>query len=200
MWLLISEEALKQKPGLSMGKIKYLILTVIATGFFFLVSAYKSNAQENSPQEKYGNTLNIGVGTGIGNYGYAFYATPAFHLNYEIDIARTLTVAPFVTLYQYGNGSYHETVIPFGLKASCYFDRILKAHSKWDFYLAGSLGMATRKITWEKGFGPEANTNYGPGALYLVLSIGTEYHLSKKLGAFIDLSDGISTIGLSIHH
>ena len=183
-----------------MRKTTYPILILILPACVFLLTVNKSIAQENAVQEKYGNTLNIGIGSGIGNYGYAFYATPALHLNYEIDIARTLTIAPFVTLYQYGNGRYHETVTPIGLKASCYFDRVLKAHSKWDFYLAGSLGLAIRNISWENGFGPEANTLYGPGALYLVLSIGTEYHVSKKLGAFIDLSDGISTIGLSIHH
>ncbi len=183
-----------------MPKVTHPILTLFFLGSIFLLSVNKSSAQENGSQEKYGNTFNIGAGYGIGNYGYAFYGTPALHLNYEIDIARTLTVAPFVTLYQYRNGRYHETVTPIGLKASCYFDRILKAHSKWDFYLAGSLGVAIRNISWENGFGPDANTIYGPGALYLVLSVGTEYHINKKLGAFVDLSDGISTIGLSIHH
>jgi hypothetical protein len=175
--------------------------TIIFLFFWGILFVNNGNAQNNATYEKYGNTFNIGLGAGIGNYGYAFYAaTPAVHLDYEFDLIRTLTIAPFVTLYHYRNGFYHERVIPVGLKATCYFDQILKAHSKWDFYLAGSLGYAFRETVWETGFAPDPNTSYGPGALYLVLSIGSEYHINKRLGAFIDLSNGISTIGLSIHH
>lgn len=174
-------------------------LTIICLVFFVLFFSNQLIAQQNAVSEKYGKTFNIGIGSGIGNYGYAFYKTPAVHLDYEIDIIPTLTVAPFVLLYQFRNNAYHERVIPVGLKATCYFDQILKAHTHWDFYLAGSLGYAIRETVWESGFAPDPNTHYGPGALYLVLSIGSEYHITKKLGAFIDLSNGISTIGLSIH-
>ena len=174
-------------------------LTITCLVSFIVFFSNHSNAQQNTVYEKYGKTINIGIGSGIGNYGYAFYKTPAVHLDYEIDIIPTLTLAPFVLLYQFRNNVYHESVIPVGLKATCYFDQIVKAHARWDFYLAGSLGYAIRKTVWENGFTPDPNTSYGPGALYLVLSIGTEYHITKKLGAYIDLSNGISTIGLSIH-
>ncbi len=174
--------------------------TIVCLVFICILFINNAGAQAKPVSEKYGHTINIGVGSGIGNYGYAFYKTPAVHIDYEIDIIPTLTLAPFVLLYQFRNNAYHERVIPVGLKATCYFDQIVKAHPHWDFYLAGSLGYAIRKTVWENGFAPDPNTSYGPGALYLVLSIGSEYHITKKLGAFIDLSNGISTIGLSIHH
>jgi hypothetical protein len=173
-----------------------MITCLVFFGIFFVNLL---NAQGKGISEKYGNTFNIGVGSGIGNYGYAFSKTPAVHMDYEFDIIRTLTLAPFVTLYHYQNNFYHERVIPVGLKATCYFDQIVKAHARWDFYLAGSLGFAIRETVWENGFTPDPAINYGPGALYMVISIGTEYHINKNFGAYIDLSNGISTIGLSIH-
>lgn len=182
-----------------MIKITPYRLTIICLVFSGLSVANDAGAQSNIKDEKYGKTFNIGIGSGIGNYGYAFYATPAVYLDYEFDIIRTLTLAPFVTLYHYKNDFYQERVIPVGLKATCYFDQIVKAHARWDFYLASSLGFAFRELVWKNGFTPEPNTHYGPGALYLVLSIGSEYHINKKLGAYIDLSNGISTTGLSIH-
>lgn len=182
-----------------MIKTAFYKLTIIFLVFNAALFITDADAQEKTVSEKYGHTFNIGVGSGIGNYGYAFYKTPAVHLDYEIDIIPTLTLAPFVILYQFRNNAYHERVIPVGLKATAYFDQILKAHPHWDFYLAGSLGYAIRETVWENGFAAEPGIHYGPGALYLVLSIGSEYHITKKLGAFIDLSNGISTIGLSIH-
>lgn len=178
------------------GSHKLIIICLVSFGIFL---TNRLDAQEKSGSEKYGKTFNIGLGTGIGNYGYAFSATPAVHMDYEFDLIRTLTIAPFVTVYHYSNNFYRERVIPVGLKATCYFDEILKAHPHWDFYLASSLGFAIRETVWENGFAPDPNTHYGPGALYLVLSIGSEYHINKKLGAYIDLSNGISTIGLSFH-
>ena len=49
-------------------------------------------------QEKHGSTLNLGVGIG-GNYGYyklAGKSFPVLHLDYEFDVAKNFTLAPFV--------------------------------------------------------------------------------------------------------
>jgi len=35
--------------------------------------------------------------------------------------------------------------------------------------------------------------------LFLNIHIGAEYHINKKVGVFLDLSSGVSTIGLAIH-
>ena len=151
--------------------------------------------------EKYGHTLNLGIG--IGYYGYYHHAgrtLPVIDLNYEFDVARNFTLAPFVSLYSYREDEkhYRETIIPVGVKGTYYFDQALNAGSDWDFYLGGSLGFAIKTSTWDDGYSGE--TYYQDvSPLYLNFHLGTEYHLSNKVGLFLDLSTGVSTIGLAIH-
>ena len=167
-------------------------------------------AQDSVASEKFGNTLNAGMG--IGYYGYVGHSMPVVHADYEIDVAKNFTLAPFITYYSYRNYyfwgdpkylyrnySYRQTVIPIGVKGTYYFDKILNASSKWDFYLAGSLGFAFRMTTWESGYYGQATINHGENSLYLDLHVGTEYHLSSSAGLFLDLSSGLSTFGLGIH-
>lgn len=45
-------------------------------------------------QETYGKTFNIGLG--LGYYGVG--SAPALHLNYEFDVFKNFTLAPFITL------------------------------------------------------------------------------------------------------
>lgn len=167
-----------------------------------------------SAQEKYGNTLNLGLGIGgySGYYGYVGHIVPVFHINYEIDVANNFTLAPFISFYtfsrQYYWGdknhperlhTYRETVIPIGVKGSYYFDSLLGANDKWDFYLAGSLGFAIVNSSWSSGF--EGNRDFfrRGNSLFLDLHIGAEYHFNTKLGAFLDLSTGVSKVGLAFH-
>jgi len=162
----------------------------------------------NSGGERYGKTLNLGVG--IGYYRYAYNNVPVFHLNYEFDVAKNFTLAPFISFYtyqhdyywgnknySYGYYRYRETVIPIGLKGTYYFDKILNAGSKWDFYLGASLGFVIRTATWEAGYGGDRNVVNSP--LYLSLNVGTEYHINNKVGLQLDLSNGLSTVGIAIH-
>jgi len=163
-----------------------------------------------SSSEKFGNTLNAGLG--IGYYGYVGQIMPVLHLNYELDIAKNFTLAPYITYYSYrkdhywGNKNnpsrnyfYRVTVIPVGVKGSYYFDQLLKANAKWDFYAAGSLGFAIRNTIWENGYFGETSVEHGSSGLYLDVHIGTEYHLNQKMGLTLDLSTGISTFGLAVH-
>lgn len=159
-------------------------------------------------QEKYGKTLNIGLGLGY----YGLGASPAIHLNYEFDVFKNFTLAPFVTFqtrrtYYKGydqvkgynrNYYYRETYIPIGAKGTYYFDEIFEAGDKWDFYAAASLGFAIRSTKWED---PYYNTGVitSPSPIYGSLHIGTELHLSPKAGLFLDVSTGLSTFGLAIH-
>lgn len=159
--------------------------------------------------EKFGNTLNVGLG--IGYYGY-YYAAPALALNYEFDVFRNFTLAPFIGIstyrnyrywgdvnYPYRDYYYRETVLPVGVKGSYYFDELLKADGKWDFYAALSLGVTFRTIHWENGYyGNRVIRNYS-SPLYANLHIGTEYRFSRRAGLFLDLSTGFSTLGLSFH-
>ena len=184
---------------------KLIVLTLLLTGIFnFNVNA----------QEKYGKTLNLSVGLGgySGYYKYSGHTLPVFNINYEFDVARNFTLAPFVSFFTFSNEyywgnknfperyyTYRETVIPIGAKGVYYFDELLKANSKWDFYLAGSLGFAIVNSHWDEGYGGDQKYYQGPNALFLDLHIGTEYHFNDRVGAFIDLSTGVSTIGLAIH-
>lgn len=186
-------------------KIKILITVLLLS-----IIQLTANAQE-----KYGKTLNLGVGIGgyAGYYGYIGRTLPVLHVDYEIDVAKNFSLAPFVNFYSFtrdyywGNKnypyryySYTETVIPIGLKGTYYFDDLLQANSKWDFYLAGSIGFSIVSRSWSSDYYGDANYYRGPSSpLFLDFHIGTEYHFNNRIGAFLDLSTGVSTIGLAIH-
>jgi hypothetical protein len=174
------------------------------------VTSLSAQKTEQSGAESYGNTLNIGLG--IGYYGYVGHTLPVVHADYEFNVARNFTLAPFVTVYSYrnyyywGNPNnpyrdywYRTTVIPIGVKGSYYFDQFLHAAPRWDFYLAASLGFAIRKTTWENGYYGETHVDHSTSGLYLDGHIGTEFHATDNLGLFLDLSSGISTVGLAFH-
>jgi hypothetical protein len=179
----------------------------ILTLFFLAALSYNASAQG----ENYGKTLNLGLG--IGYYGYIGGSTPVFHLNYEFDVSKDFTLAPFITFYSFrrnyywgGNKNfppnyytYRETVIPIGAKGTYYFDDLLEANSKWDFYLAASLGFAIVTSSWDEGYDGDRDVYRRNSNLYLDLHVGAEYHFNDNLGAFLDLSTGVSTIGLAIH-
>ena len=169
-----------------------------------------AQSTSNSSSEEFGNTLNLGIG--IGYYGYVGHTTPVLHADYEFNVARNFTLAPFITAFSYRNYNYwgnpnrpyqnyyyRQTVVPIGVKGTYYFDRLLHAGSRWDFYLAGSLGFAIRSTRWDDGYGGETTVLRGSSGLYLDAHIGTEYHAGQNLGIFLDLSTGISTAGLAIH-
>jgi len=172
-----------------------------------LLSGTSISAQEAKSTEKYGNTLNLGIG--IGYYGYAGRSMPVIHANFEFDVAKSFTLAPFISFYSYrrdyyhGHNNnkyyYHETVILGGAKGTYYFDNLLNANPKWDFYLAGSLGFAVSNSRWDEGFDGDKNYYHSASPFFLDIHIGSEYHFNDKLGAFLDLSTGVSTIGLAIH-
>lgn len=170
-----------------------LVLTLIGTAAFAQKKVYSGG---------YGHTLNLGLGIG-GYYGYyhhAGHSLPVFGVNYEFDVARNFTLAPFATFWTYRNDHdhYRESIIPVGVKGTFYLDQALQAGSDWDFYLAGSLGFAIRRATWDDGYSGETYYhNVSP--LFLDLHVGTEYHLSNRVGLFLDLSTGVSTLGLAFH-
>lgn len=182
---------------------------ILMIAFVTLTAGY-SSAQNTEEPEKYGKTLNAGVG--LGYYGYIGSPMPVVHADFEFDVFKNFTLAPFITYYSYqshyywGNPhypyreyAYRQTVIPVGIKGTYYFDQLLRAGSKWDFYLAASLGVAIRKTTWESGYYGETVVQNGTTGLYLDAHIGAEYHMTEKLGLFLDLSTGISTFGLAVH-
>jgi hypothetical protein len=175
------------------------------------ISAQEIGTKDTKGTEKYGNTLNLGLG--IGYYGYVGHSFPIIHANYEFDAGRNFTLAPFITVYTYQdyyywgnpkypyrNYNYRQTMIPIGLKGTYYFDKFLGAGSKWDFYLAGSLGLILKRTKWENAYnGSTTVINHGTNGIYFDGHVGAEYHVNKKVGLFLDLSSGISTFGLAVH-
>jgi len=174
------------------------------------VGALKAQEQAPVPVEKYGNTLNTGVG--IGYYGYIGHAVAVVNANYEFDVARSFTLAPFIGFYStgydyaygnphdgYTNYTYRQTVVPVGMKGTYYFDKLLNASPKWDFYLAASIGFAIVNSQWDNGYPGDRNIYPGPSPLFLDAHMGAEYHMSSKVGVYLDLSTGVSTIGLAFH-
>ena len=159
--------------------------------------------------EQYGNTLNIGLG--IGYYGYIGHSVPMIFANYEFDVAKNFTIAPFVGFYSYANNyywgnrnnpyrnyTYREIAIPIGVKGTYYFDELLQANNKWDFYLGASAGFQLHTITWERAYYGESGAVRHASSLFLDGHIGTRYHINKKVGLILDLSTGFSTAGISL--
>lgn len=190
--------------------------TFITASFLLIMFSLNISAQETRTTENYGNTLNLGVGVGgySGNYGNSGRSLPVFHIDYELNAGTNFTLAPFISFYTYSNSYYwgdkkknypykyyyyRETVIPIGLKGTYYFDQLLNANSKWDFYLAASLGFTIVNSSWDNDYYGDRNYYNHSSHMNFDLHIGTEYHLNNNLGIFLDLSTGVSTIGLAIH-
>jgi hypothetical protein len=184
--------------------MKKIILLSLLVMTLLLSKSYAQDA------ERYGKTLNLGLG--IGYYGYINHSVPVLHFNYELDVAKNFTLAPFISFYSYhydyywGNPNkpykyytYRSTVIPLGVKGTYYFDSLLEADPKWDFYLAASLGVNLYRERWSEGYGGDRGLYKTSSPLYIDLHAGTEYHINQRVGLFLDLSTGVSTIGLSIH-
>ena len=183
--------------------IRLFILT--AATICFTITPYDAKSQE-----QYGRTFNIGVGLG-GHSGYSDYvnrALPVFTLNYEIDVVSNFTIAPSVSVYGYSNNyiwnnrnfRYRETVIPIGVKGTYYVDEFLGAGNKWDFYLGSSIGFAIVSSNWEQGYDGDRKYFNNKVPVFIAIHFGAEYHLTDRLGMFLDISSGFSTFGISIHN
>ena len=159
--------------------MRTITITVL---LLLLLSGVNLTAQQATNSEKYGNTLNLGLGIGgySGYYGYVERSVPVFHINYEFDVANNFTLAPFATFFTYHHDKYYykETVIPIGVKGTYYFDQILNASSAWDFYLAGSLGFALVSTSWDSDYDGDRNRYHNASNLFLDVHVGAEYHIN----------------------
>lgn len=174
---------------------------IFASLFLLFILGTNLPAQNNNTFEKHGKTLNLGLGIGgySGYYGYLGRSLPVFHIDYEFDVAKNFTLAPFISFYSYRDQYYRETVVPVGIKGTYYFDQILNANPKWDFYLAGSLGFGIVSSTWNSDYYGPRDYYHNARPLFLDAHIGAQYNFNNHLGAFLDISTGVSTIGLAIH-
>jgi hypothetical protein len=174
-----------------------------------LATATQTQAQKYKGSEGFGNTLNVGLGFIHTDYTYG--SVPMFHANYEFDVARNFTLAPFISFASfrsdnyYWNGapySYRQTIVPLGIKGTYYFDRLLGAGPKWDFYAGASLGFVYSSMSWQNGYYGDKSVAHDVTPLYLGIHVGSEYHVSRKVGLFVDLAFGgatVSTFGVAFH-
>jgi hypothetical protein len=183
------------------------ILILLVSAALFSLNTYGQN-QKGKGQKKqktkqssgatssseYGNTLNIGVG-----FGY-FNGIPVI-VNYEFDIADQITLAPFVGFASGSYGIYGTySSFQFGAKGSYYFDELLNAGAPWDFWAGLSLGYVSVTYQDKSSWGPGIKSSKFGSGLLLGLQIGAEYHISNKVGAFLELGAGYApgVLGVSI--
>ena len=159
---------------------RFLTILLISTAVFL------SPSTTVTAQELHGSTLNLGVGIGGRQVS-------VFHIDYEFDVAPAITVAPFISFYDYSN------FIPIGVKGSLYFDDMIGANSDWDLYLAGSLGLGIVSNEWDTDYYRDRYNYRGPNAVFLNIHVGGEYHFNPRFGMFLDLSGGATTIGIALH-
>jgi hypothetical protein len=180
---------------------------------FLSVMNFNASAQKYGTEtpEKFGRTLNVGAGIGYDGYnGYGGRPWSAISLNYEIDVARNITLAPLIGFstysnrYYWGNShypyqyySYRETNIILGVKGLYYFDELFHAGPKWDFYAGASIGFNYHTTTWDYAYYGDQYIVYQSSPLYLAGHIGARFHITQKVGLFLDLSSAFSTFGVS---
>jgi len=184
---------------------------IAAAAIVMMISTSNSYGQYAAPPQKihyedYGNTLNLGIGYVY--FPYLDASLPIFMADYEFDVARNFTLAPYIGIASYTSGSsyyygndyyyYRQTIIPIGVKGTYYFDKLLNLNRYWDIYAALSLGYTFNSVTWQNGYAGNENVN-DDGHLDLDLHVGAEYHITRRVGIFLDLSTGVSTAGLAIH-
>lgn len=194
---------------------KYITILIVSVFYLNSADAQEIKTQQTSSPEKYGKTLNLGAG--VGYYGHIGNMLAVGALNYEFDVAKNFTLAPFLGMYSYthnyywGNPnkpyndvsyrqySYRVIAVPVGVKGTYYFDQLFHANSKWDFYAAGSAGFVFRSVVWDNDYYGDKKVYKSATPLYLDAHIGAEFHLTQKVALFLDLSTGVSTFGLAIH-
>lgn len=177
---------------------------------FLLLAPLVTAAQQPFAGPAYAQTLNISAGAGY--YRYVGYSVPVVHANYELPVDQLLTIAPFAAFYRYETDyfwgdethtpryyHYSEKVLPLGVKVTGYFDEMLHAGKRWDFYAAGSLGMIIRKTSWAADYEGARKINPGTGGMFLDFHLGTEFHCTRMLGIQLDCAAGETTLGLAFH-
>lgn len=166
-------------------------LKTVALALSFAAVCSPAIAQNKTSGEQYGHALNLGLGFGYGGVGSGLMLAA----NYEFDVAKNFTIAPFIAFQSYSNAAYSYTIIPIGAKGSYYFDDLLKAPSDWDFYLGLSLGYSIESFSYK--FATYTPVDKNP--LFLGGHLGAEYHVSPKVGIALDLGSRYSTIGVGLH-
>ncbi|MEH0157139.1 hypothetical protein V6R21_23660 [Limibacter armeniacum] len=187
----------------------FLKVTLVMLCMVFMTSTFaQSRRSSGGAPSSYGNTLNIGLGLG--------YGVPLL-VNYEFDVAKDFTLAPFIGYHRYReywgryNAYYIENIVPIGAKGTYYLDDVFGlTNPKWDLYGAASLGFNIYSYRWKDatpdGWDDSWDAASETSALFLTVHAGAQYHFNSKLGVFLDLAGGLAgpstvmpTVGLAIN-
>jgi hypothetical protein len=184
---------------------KYIIVFLFFTAFVLLTDIQIATAQ-NTDAEPMGRTFNASIGPGY--FGGLQLPAPFSTINYEYEVAGYTTIAPFLGFASYRsapqviggkNYYYRATILPVGIKATYYLDKLLHIPCRWDVYVAGSAGYAFTTKEWDYGYPGTDDAVPGITLHFLLLHLGAEYHASKRTGLFADVSTGVATFGFAIH-
>lgn len=151
--------------------LKPLLIITLAIGLFCTQNATAQKKSNASSSETYGNVLNVGIGLDF------LISAPILHANYEFDIAKNFTLAPYVNVPSY------LSFLQFGAKGTYYFDDLIELNKNWDLFLGASAGLTFPYHNWDNKI--------------LSLHVGSEYHINDRIGVYLDLSR-FSTIGIAI--
>ena len=171
-----------------------------------VVLAANSLSAQPDNREPFGRTFNAGMGPGY--IGTVVLPSPFFIINYEYDLFRNATIAPFLGLASYSSGPhpyagknyfYRATILPMGLKATYNLDRLLRIPCRWDVYLACSAGYAYSERRWDLGYPGSKGTVAEVTQLYLHGHVGAEYHITRGTGLFADVSTSAAVAGFAFH-
>lgn len=59
--------------------------------------------------------------------------------------------------------------------------------------------ISIRNTRWDGAYPGDTHFDHYASGLYLDAHLGVEYHISQKVGVYLDISTGISTLGLAFH-
>lgn len=192
---------LSQINAMTNYSAKALLLTAL-----ILFTDINASLAQNNDSEPMGRAFNAGMGPGY--FGGLQLPAPYTTINYEYEVAGYTTIAPFLGFASYRsapqvlggkNYYYRATILPVGIKATYYLDKLLHIPCRWDVYVAGSAGYAFTTKEWDYGYPGTDDAVPGITPHFLLLHLGAEYHVSKRTGLFADVSTGVATFGFAIH-
>lgn len=158
------------------------LVSVLLVGMALLlnISVYAGDKETKKTERRSSEGAGfVNIGLGMGYYG----SIPVM-ADFEFGIIPEITVGPTVG-FGVGHGWFS-----IGAKGRYYFDHLINADSKFDLYGGASLNLAVVKGNDEGRYG-------GGVGLMPDVHIGGRYHFAKNLSGLLELSSGVSSIGVS---
>jgi len=160
----------------------------IILGIFLFAATLLFNSNAVNAQSFEQGDFNIGGGIGVGSTlggGLPFSA----HVEYGITDA--ISIGGYAAFASYNSGVYKWTYTIFGARGAYHFGDLLSLPDNFDLYGGAGLYM----------YGVKVDNGYGGGlgdGVHFGVHAGARYYFSDKLGAFVDLGNGIAYLQLGV--